>query len=91
MEIRTTVSDFYEQIKYHHIPPNTCIQVIINEFELVRKENKKNESSPLLPVITPEEQRYRLNLMPNGYYSDASEELIKIIEESHVNTDSFRL
>ncbi|MCP4699520.1 MAG: hypothetical protein GY862_22130 [Gammaproteobacteria bacterium] len=90
MEIRTTVRDFSEQIKYHHISPDTCIRVIVDELEPVIKENDKT-GSQLLPVITPEEQRYRLNLMPNEYDPEGSEELIKIIEESHTNTDSFHL
>ena len=87
MEIRTTVRNFSEQIKNHHIPLNTCIRIIVNEFEPI--ENKT--ISPFLPVITPEEQRYQLNLMPNEYYPEDSDELIRIIEESHVNTDDFCL
>ena len=90
MEIRTTVRDFYEQIKYHRISPNTCIRIIIDELEYIKEENAKIEN-PLLPIITPEEQRYRLNFMPSEYHPEGSEELIRIIEESHINTDSFHL
>jgi hypothetical protein len=40
-----------------------------------------------LPMMTPDEQKHRLNLMPRAYDPDASAELITIIEASHTNTD----
>jgi hypothetical protein len=42
-------------------------------------------------LMTPEEQRYRLNCIPSEYEKDSSEELIRIIEESHLNTDTVNL
>ena len=41
----------------------------------------------LLPLMTHEKQRHLLNLIPNEYHPDASQELINIIEHSHINTD----
>ncbi len=90
MEIRTTVKNFSQQVKYHHISPDTYIRVIINELEPVVKEHTKIGSS-ILQMITPEEQRYRLNLLPSEYHPESSEELIRVIEESHTNTDNFKL
>ncbi len=84
MEIRTTLKDFSERMKYYHILPETYIRVIIDDTAVkVGNTDKVNT----LPFITPEEQRRLLSLIPGEYYPDASEELIKIIEESHINTD----
>lgn len=51
----------------------------------------KHEDIPgdnrLLPTMKPEEQRLLLDLIPGEYQPGASEELIKIIEESKTNTD----
>jgi len=87
MEIRTTVKDFPQQIKYHHISDNAYIRVII--LEPVEENTKIRSSS--LPIITPEEQRHQLNLMPSKYHPEASKEMIRIIEESRTNTDNFNL
>jgi hypothetical protein len=38
-------------------------------------------------IIKPEEQKRLLDLIPGEYQPGASEELIKIIEESRTNTD----
>jgi hypothetical protein len=42
----------------------------------------------LLPIITHEEQKRILNLIPKEYEPGASEELTKIIGESHMNTET---
>jgi hypothetical protein len=89
MEIITTVKDFPVKIKSHHISPDTYIRVIIDDQDL--KSGDIKGDTLLLPVIRPEEQRRLLNSIPNRYQVGASEELIKIIDESHVNTDSLRL
>lgn len=78
MEIVTRVRDFSEKIKYHRIPPDTYIRVIIDKSEE-------------LPIISHEEQKRILNLIPKDYQSGASEELIKIIGESHMNTETLEL
>ncbi len=83
MEIITRVKDFPERIKYHRIPPDTYIRVIIDKSE------KKIGNERILPqIITHEEQKRMLNLMPKEYEPGASEELIKIIGCSHMNTES---
>ncbi len=89
MEIITTVKDFPVKIKRHHISPDTYIRVIIDDQDLKSVDIKG--STLLLPVIKPEEQRRLLNSIPNRYQAGASEELIKIIDESHVNTDRLNL
>ena len=75
MEIVTRVRDFSEKIKYHRIPPETYIRVIIDKSEE-------------LPIISHEEQKRILNLIPKEYEPGASEELTKIIGESHMNTET---
>ncbi len=82
MEIITRVRDFPEKIKYHRIPPDTYIRVIID-----KAEKKTGNERMLLPIITHEEQKRILNLIPKEYEPGASEELTKIIGECHVNTD----
>lgn len=84
MEIRTTLRDFSENIKYFNFPPETYLRIIIDTEIRVKNSAERNES---LPLITQEQQQYYLNLIPIDYYSDASEELVKIIEHSHINTD----
>jgi len=88
MEIRTTLKDFSEKIKYYHFPPETYLRVIIDTDIKIENSALKNE---VLPSITPEEQRYFLNLIPGEYHSNASEELINIIEHSNMNTDMLNL
>ena len=82
MEIITRVRDFSEKIKYHRIPPDTYIRVIID-----KSEKKSGNEKMLLPIITREEQKRILNLIPKEYEPGASEELRKIIGNSHMNTD----
>jgi hypothetical protein len=89
MEIITTVKDFPVKIRSHHISPDTYIRVIIDDDNSNPGDIKGD--TLLLPVIRPEEQRRLLNSLPNRYQAGASDELIKIIEESHVNTDSLSL
>lgn len=84
MEIRTTLKDFSEKIKYYHLPPETYLRVIIDTVSEIKDSAGKNKD---LPVITPEEQRHFLNLISDEYYSDASQEVINIIENSHMNTE----
>jgi len=83
MEIITRVRDFPEKIKYHRIPPDTYIRVIID-----KAEKETGNERMLLPIITHEEQKRILNLIPKEYEPGASEELTKIIGESHVNTET---
>ncbi len=82
MEIVTKVRDFPEKIRYLRIPPDTYIRVIIDKAEI-----KNDSESILLPIITSEEQKRILNLIPKEYEPGASEELTKIIRNSHINTD----
>jgi hypothetical protein len=89
MEIVTTVKDFPEKIKSHHISPDTYIRVIIDNRDARLKD--VNEDNLELPIMKPEEQRRLLNFIPGDYQPGASEELIKIIEESRVNTDRLSL
>ncbi len=88
MELITTVQDFIKEATYRHLAPETHIRVIIDEPEIL-SENAKDEA--ILPIMTPEEQVRLLNLLPNDYDPDASEELIHIIETSHTNTDIIEL
>ncbi|MGD2087604.1 MAG: hypothetical protein PVH61_15565 [Candidatus Aminicenantes bacterium] len=85
MEIITTVKDFPEKIRSHHISPDTYIRVIIDNHDTNTQDNT------LLPTMKPEEQRRLLNFIPKEYHPEASEELIKIIEESRINTDSLNI
>ena len=89
MELITTVRDFVKEVTYRHLAPETHIRVIIDEPEITSTKNAKDEA--ILPIMTPEEQVRLLNLLPNDYDSDASEELIHIIETSHTNTDIIEL
>ena len=83
MEIITRVRDFSEKIKYHRIPPDTYIRVIIDKYE-----KETDGQRMLLPIITHEEQKRILNLIPKEYEPGASEELTKIIGESRMNTET---
>jgi len=83
MEIITTAKDFSQEIKYHRISPDTCIRVIIDNVGM-----KTGSERILLPIITHEEQKQILNLMPKEYEPESSEELIRIIAESHMNTNT---
>ena len=84
MEIMTTLKDFSDKIKYYHFPPETWLRVIIDADSKMKNSAERN---PVLPFITPEQQRYFLHFMPDEYYSDASHELTEIIEQSRMNTD----
>ncbi len=83
MEIITRVRDFPEKIKYHRIPPDTYIRVIID-----KSEKKAGDGRMLPPIITHEEQKQILNLIPKEYEPGASEELTKIIGEYRMNTET---
>jgi hypothetical protein len=89
MEIITTVKDFPVKIRNHHISPDTYIRVIIDDHDL--KPGDIKGYNLLLPVIRAEEQRRLLDSIPQKYQPGASQELIKIIEESRFNTDSLNL
>jgi hypothetical protein len=89
MEIITTVKDFPVKIGSHHISPDTYIRVIIDDHDSKLGDIKGD--TLLLPLIRPEEQRRLLNSIPDQYQPGASQELIKIIEESRVNADSLNL
>ncbi len=89
MEIITTVKDFPVKIRSHHISPDTYIRVIIDDHDSKLGDIKGD--TLLLPVIRSEEQRRLLNSIPDQYQPGASQELIKIIEESRVNADSLNL
>jgi len=88
MEIRTTLKDFSEKMKYYHFPPETYLRVIIDTDIKIKNRAGKNEA---LPFITPEKQRYFLNLIPGEYHKEASQELVKIIQQSRMNTDILNL
>lgn len=89
MEIITRVKDFPEKIRSHHISPDTYIRVIIDN-QGTNTEDITGDNT-LLPIMKPEEQRRLLNFIPNEYHPEASEELIKIIEESRINTDNLNI
>jgi hypothetical protein len=81
MEIRTTLKDFPEKMKYYHFPPETYLRVIIDTDIKMKNRAGKNEA---LPFITPKEQRHLLNVIPGEYCPEASQELVKIIEQSRM-------
>ncbi len=83
MEIITRVRDFPEKIKYHRISPDAYIRVIID-----KSEKGTGDEGTLLPIITHEEQKQILNLIPKEYEPGASEELTKIIGEYRMNTET---
>lgn len=80
MELLTTVQNFAKDIQYHHLAPETHIRVIIYD-----SKTGWEQMSPA-HIITPEEQRRMLQLIPHDYDPEASEELIHLIEQSHTNT-----
>jgi len=88
MEIKTTVSKFYENVKHYHLQPDTHIRVIVSDPDANPAKAAENNR---LPAITPEEQRRLLDLIPSEYQSEASEELIGIVEKSRINTDTLNL
>ena len=85
MELRTTVQNFVTEITAHHISSDTWIRVIIDEPQ-IRRESVSAEILAI-PSITRTEQRQRLNGLPHDYDPHASDELIAIIDASHLNTD----
>ncbi len=87
MEILTTVEECSRQLELLQIPPDTSVRIVINE--VVSKNDYGGDE--VLPRITPEEQRRLLNRLSGKYQIGVSEELIKIIEASHTNTDEIRL
>ena len=89
MEIITRVKDFPGKIRSHHISPDTYIRVIIDNQD-TNTEDITGDNT-LLPIMKPKEQRRLLNFIPNEYQQEASEELIKIIEESRINTDNLNI
>ncbi len=90
MEVRTTVRNFADEMTAHHISFDTRIRVIIDDPQ-IRRESVPPHSSPGTPSMTPYEQRQRLNTLPHEYDPQASDELIAIIEISHLNTDLLEL
>ena len=88
MELRTTVKDFAEKIR-NFLPPDIYIRVIIDNYDNKKIADIVREN--ILTTITHEEQRRLLNLMPDEYQPEGSEEIIKIIEASHLNTDIVNL
>ena len=89
MELRTTVRNFVKDAQDHHLAPETPIRVMIDEPETTTEPVRHKDIA--LPMMTPDEQKHRLNLMPRAYDPDASAELIAIIETSHTNTDMLDL
>lgn len=85
MELITTVRDFVEEMKHRHISLETHIRVIIDEPKTTTTPMMKDDC--IAPIMTQEEQIRLLNLLPNDYDPEASEELIYIIETSHTNND----
>ena len=81
MELTTTVKDFVREIQTRHIAPETRIHVIIDELFESRR----------LPVISSKEQTRLLDLLPPEYLPENSEEIIRIIENSHTNTEPLKL
>lgn len=88
MEIITTVAEFTKQMEALRLPPNTSIRVTVDSGI---QQTKEVEEGVVLPKITPEEQRRLLNAIPKEYQEGASEELIEIIENSRVNTETVEL
>jgi hypothetical protein len=84
MEFITTIEDFSKIIGIHSIAKDTKIRVIIDNTETMSEDIKLKE-------ISQEEQRRLLDLMPGEYDTEASEELITIIEKAHTNTDTLNL
>jgi len=86
MKIKTKVKDCIKTLKFHHVLPDTYITIVIDEFETEVKKSSKDNI--ILPPITPAKQKELLNLIPNGYQQEASNELVGIIGESHLNTNT---
>lgn len=89
MEVQTTVRNFVSDMTAYHISSDTRIRVIIDEPPF-RRESARTETFSV-PSLTPTDQRQRLNDLPREYDPDASDELIAIIEASHLNTDVLEL
>lgn len=89
MELTTTVKDFVREIRTRHIAPETRIRVIIDDSMM--KSASLLFESPRLPVISSKEQIRLLNLLPSEYMPENSEEIIRIIEHSHKNTEPLKL
>ncbi len=62
-----------------------CIEEL-QEIKSISKPQTAKAQKEMLPLMTQEKQRHLLNLIPNEYHADASQELINIIEHSHINT-----
>lgn len=77
MEFTTTVEELPKQLQQHHITPKTFVHVTVLE------ENKNNVHS--LPQIPYEERKRILDSMPPEFPED-SDEMIKLIQESRMNT-----
>lgn len=85
MELLTTVRDFMNEVQSRHLEPETHIRVIIYDSKMGWEQ--VSPAPLMLPVMTPEEQRRRLHLLPCDYEPGASQELIHLIEQSHTNTE----
>lgn len=85
MELLTTVQNFVNDVRSRHLAPETHIRVIIYDSKTGREQVSSKHL--MLPVMTPEEQRRRLHLIPRDYETGASQELINLIEKSHTNTN----
>lgn len=85
MELLTTVRIFVNDVQFCHLAPETHIRVIIYDSKTGLEQVSSKHL--MLPVMTPEEQRRRLRLIPRDYEPGASQELINLLEQSHTNTN----
>ncbi len=85
----TTVRDYAREALYRRLAPHTYIRVIIDEPD--GPVNHHVDEDARFPRITPEEQMRLLNLLPRIDDQHASEELIHLIEASHINTETMEL
>lgn len=90
MEVQTTVRNFAHDMTAYRISPDTRIRVVIDETHLCSPHSASPEPI-IIPSLTPLEQRQLLNNLPHSYDPEASEELIAIIDSSHMNTEQIEI
>jgi len=85
MELSTTVREFTHEMTVRHLAPDTHIRVIIEESETPSLRGMSPKA--WLPQVTAHQQKAQLNRLPSEVNPSPSDELVLIIETSHVNTE----
>ncbi len=89
MELVTTIRDFTHDMTIRHLAPDTHVRVIIDDPDVSDDTDVSPKGN--LPQITIREQKQWLNRLPHEANLSASAELVRIIETSHVNTESIEV